>query len=103
MTSGRAQNGHPALCQATSLRHRQGGREFEALQGSVVEARYGRDLISVQGQHQEADEMLDWGVVVSEVHAEGRLAIGAGGHEPPRDLGWWSDGHKELASLRSAL
>src|SRR5262245_15503434 len=103
MTSGRARNGHPALSQATSLRRRQGAREFEALQGSVVEARYGRNLISAQGQHQKADEVQDWGVAVPEVHAEGRLAIGAGGHEPPRDLGWWSDGPKELPSLRSAL
>ena len=42
-------------------------------------------MISVQAQHQKADQVQDWGVAVPEVPAEGRLAIGAGGYEPPRD------------------
>src|SRR5262252_8229602 len=60
----------------------QGPGEPEARQDAgVLEEGDGRDLVAVEGEHDQPGGVRDGGVLVTEVEAEGGLGVGAGGHE----------------------
>lgn len=83
------------------LSARKGTGEAEGLEGVVLEAGHGRDVVAVEGEDVEASSVAG-AVRGPEVGAEGRLAVGAGWDQVESAAGA-EEGRAELADDFVAL